>query len=77
MWKLRVHRPGRAIQVLAHHMVDAGADVVFGHSSHHVQGVEVRGSKPIIYGAGGWIDDYALDEAFRWGSRGGTSTEHV
>lgn len=49
----------RHIQGLAHDFIDAGATAVFGHSSHHVQGIEVRGGRPIIYGAGGWIDDYA------------------
>ena len=29
------------------------------------QGIEVHQGKPIIYGAGGWIDDYRLDDDFR------------
>ena len=58
-------RPSNDIQKLAHDFIDGGADVVFGHSSHHIQGIEIRGGKPIIYGAGGFVDDYALDESYR------------
>lgn len=45
-------RPSRAVQRLAHAFVESGADIVFGHSAHHIQGVEVYGGCPIIYGAG-------------------------
>jgi poly-gamma-glutamate synthesis protein (capsule biosynthesis protein) len=43
---------------LAHALVDDGADVVFGHSSHHVKAIEVYRSRPILYGAGDLITDY-------------------
>ncbi|GLV59221.1 putative polyglutamine synthesis accessory protein [Dictyobacter sp. S3.2.2.5] len=49
-------------QLFAHALIDAGADVVFGHSSHVVRGIEVYKNRPIIYGAGNFIDDYAVDE---------------
>jgi poly-gamma-glutamate capsule biosynthesis protein CapA/YwtB (metallophosphatase superfamily) len=42
-------------------LVDAGADVVFGHSAHIFRGVEIHGGRPIIYSAGDFIDDYAVD----------------
>lgn len=43
----------------AHWLVDAGgADIVWGHSSHHVMGVEVRRGKLILYGCGDLINDY-------------------
>lgn len=58
-------RPSKDIQQLAHDFIDGGADAVFGHSSHHVQGIEIRNGKPIVYGAGGFVDDYALDESYR------------
>lgn len=58
--------PDSHIQRLAHDFITTGADIVFGHSSHHVQGIEVFRGKPIVYGAGGFIDDYALDTHFRW-----------
>lgn len=40
---------------LAHRLVDAGADVVWGHHSHVLQGVEVYKGRPIIYSAGNFL----------------------
>lgn len=40
-------------------MIDAGADLIFGHSCHVFRGVEVYKNRPIIYSAGDFIDDYA------------------
>lgn len=46
-------------RTFAHRLIDAGgADVVWGHSSHHVKGIEVRGGKLILYGCGDLINDY-------------------
>lgn len=42
-------------------LVDAGADVVFGHSPHIVRGIEVYRGRPILYGTGDFVDDYAVD----------------
>ena len=43
----------------AHMLIeDAGVDVIHGHSSHHVKGIEVYRDKPIIYGCGDFLDDY-------------------
>lgn len=43
----------------ARHLVDAGgADVVFGHSSHHPKGIEVHQGRLILYGAGDFLNDY-------------------
>jgi poly-gamma-glutamate synthesis protein (capsule biosynthesis protein) len=43
----------------AHDLIDnAGVDVIHGHSSHHVKGMEVYAGKPLIYGCGDFIDDY-------------------
>ena len=50
---------------LAHALVDAGADAVFGHSAHIFRGVEVYGGKPVVYSAGDFIDDYAVDPVER------------
>lgn len=47
---------------VAHAIVDAGADLIFGHSGHVFRGIEVYKNKPIIYSAGDFIDDYAVDE---------------
>ncbi|HEX2362671.1 MAG TPA: CapA family protein [Jiangellaceae bacterium] len=39
-------------------LIDAGADVVFGHSSHHPRPIEVYRDKLILHGCGDLIDDY-------------------
>jgi len=49
----------------AHALIDAGADIVFGHSGHVFRGIEVYKRRPIIYCAGNFIDDYAVDEIER------------
>ncbi|WP_077490192.1 CapA family protein [Sinomonas mesophila] len=50
---------------LAHALVDAGADAVFGHSAHIFRGVEVYRGKPVVYSAGDFVDDYAVDDIER------------
>lgn len=43
----------------AHRLVDAGAaDIIHGHSSHHPKGIEVYRGRPILYGAGDFLNDY-------------------
>ncbi len=43
----------------AHRLIDdAGFDVIHGHSSHHVKGIEVYKERPVIYGCGDFINDY-------------------
>ena len=42
----------------AHRLIDAGIDVVHGHSSHHPRPVEVYRGKLILYGCGDTVDDY-------------------
>lgn len=43
----------------AHDLVDrAGADIVYGHSSHHPKGIEVYRGKLILYGCGDLLNDY-------------------
>jgi len=43
----------------AHKLIDdAGVDIIHGHSSHHVKGIEVYKEKPIIYGSGDFLNDY-------------------
>jgi poly-gamma-glutamate capsule biosynthesis protein CapA/YwtB (metallophosphatase superfamily) len=49
----------------AHALIDAGADVIFGHSGHVVRGIELYKHKPIMYCTGDFIDDYAIDEIER------------
>jgi poly-gamma-glutamate synthesis protein (capsule biosynthesis protein) len=43
----------------AHQLIDeAGIDIIHGHSSHHVKGIEVYQDKPILYGCGDFLNDY-------------------
>lgn len=46
-------------------LIDAGADVVFGHSCHVFQGIEFYRGRPILYSTGNFVDDYAVDEVER------------
>ena len=49
----------REQQRFAHALIDeAGIDVVHGHSSHHVKGIEVYRERPILYGCGDFLNDY-------------------
>jgi poly-gamma-glutamate capsule biosynthesis protein CapA/YwtB (metallophosphatase superfamily) len=50
-----------AHRVFAHALIGAGADVVYGHSPHIVRAVEVYRGRPIIFSAGDFVDDYAID----------------
>lgn len=53
----------------AHRLIDSGCiDVIHGHSSHHVKGIEVYRKKLILYGCGDLINDYegiAIENAYR------------
>jgi poly-gamma-glutamate capsule biosynthesis protein CapA/YwtB (metallophosphatase superfamily) len=57
--------PPAGHQPFAHALIDQGADIVFGHSGHVVRGIEVYKGKPIIYCAGNFLDDYAVDPVER------------
>jgi poly-gamma-glutamate synthesis protein (capsule biosynthesis protein) len=48
----------------AHRLVDAGVDLIHGHSSHHVKGIEVYNGKLILYGCGDFINDYEGIEGY-------------
>jgi poly-gamma-glutamate synthesis protein (capsule biosynthesis protein) len=43
---------------LAHEAIDAGADVVYGHGSHVLQGLEVYKGKPVLYCLGNFAMDW-------------------
>lgn len=58
-------RPSRQFKDFAHAVLDEGADIYFGHSSHIFQGIEVYRGKPLIYDAGDFVDDYAVDAVLR------------
>jgi poly-gamma-glutamate capsule biosynthesis protein CapA/YwtB (metallophosphatase superfamily) len=43
----------------AHRLIDeAGVDIMHGHSSHHVKGIEVYQDRLILYGCGDFLNDY-------------------
>jgi poly-gamma-glutamate synthesis protein (capsule biosynthesis protein) len=46
-------------RTIARAAVAAGADVVFGHHPHVVQGIEMIGGKPIFYSLGNFAFDWA------------------
>lgn len=56
------YRPPKEHIPFAHALIDAGADLVFGHSPHVFRGIEIYKNSPILYSAGDFIDDYAVDE---------------
>lgn len=48
-----------AQRAFAHGLIErAGVDLVHGHSSHHVKGIEVHRRKLILYGCGDLLTDY-------------------
>jgi poly-gamma-glutamate capsule biosynthesis protein CapA/YwtB (metallophosphatase superfamily) len=52
----------------AHRLIDAGVDLVHGHSSHHPRPIEMYRGKLVLYGCGDTIDDYegiSTYESFR------------
>jgi len=52
----------------AHALIDeAGVDLLHGHSSHHVKGIEVYRQRLILYGCGDLLDDYeGIDDHDIW-----------
>jgi 5-methyltetrahydropteroyltriglutamate--homocysteine methyltransferase len=46
-------------RAFARRLIDhASVDVVHGHSSHHVKGIEIHRDRPILYGRGDFLTDY-------------------
>jgi len=61
-WDFGISRQQREF---AHRLVDtAGVDLVHGHSSHHVKGIEVYQRKAILYGCGDLLNDYEGIEGY-------------
>ena len=44
-------------QIVAHSLIEAGADVIIGHHPHVIQGLEIYQGKPIFYSLGNFIFD--------------------
>lgn len=49
----------------SHSLIDAGADIVYGHSPHVVRGIEIYNERPILYSTGDFVDDYTVDRSVR------------
>ena len=47
--------PADFLPVLFHNVIDAGADVVAGHGSHALRGIEIYKGRPIFYGLSTFI----------------------
>lgn len=58
-------KPSKEFIDFAHTLVDAGADIIHGHSSHIFQGIELYKNKLIFYNTGDFLDDYAIDTSLR------------
>ncbi len=60
-----VGEPSAHQRRLARAAIEVGWKIVFGHSAHVFQGVELHEGCPILYVAGDLVDDYAVDAGFR------------
>ncbi len=52
-----IDRPASWQIAMAHAIIDSGADIILGHHSHAVQGIETYKGKPIAYSLGNFIFD--------------------
>jgi poly-gamma-glutamate synthesis protein (capsule biosynthesis protein) len=59
------YRPRQNHLPFGHALIDQGAHIVFGHSCHVFQGIEIYQGRPILYSTADFIDDYAVDEIER------------
>jgi poly-gamma-glutamate capsule biosynthesis protein CapA/YwtB (metallophosphatase superfamily) len=52
--------PPAAGRAFGRALIEAGADLVFGHSAHVTRGIEVHRGRAILHAAGDVLDDYAV-----------------
>ena len=50
--------PSAVERAFAHALIDAGVDVVHGHSSHHPRPIEIYRGRLVLYGCGDLVNDY-------------------
>lgn len=60
-------RPSKKFVEFAHQVIDAGVDIIHGHSAHIFQRVEWYKRGLILYDTGDFIDDYRVDPVLRNG----------
>lgn len=58
-------RPSMKFRRLAQAAINMGWKILFGHSAHVFQGIEIYRGCPIIYAAGDLVDDYYVDPEFK------------
>jgi len=58
-------KPTQKFIDFAHQMIDAGIDIIHGHSAHIFQGIEIYKNKLIMYDTGDFVDDYRVDPVLR------------
>jgi poly-gamma-glutamate capsule biosynthesis protein CapA/YwtB (metallophosphatase superfamily) len=57
----------QAQQDFAYTLIDHhGVNIIHGHSSHHVKGIEIHRSRPIFYGCGDLLTDYEGIEGYEF-----------
>lgn len=57
--------PAPAFVDFAHQLIDAGTDLIHGHSAHIFQAIEVYKNKLILYDTGDFVDDYVVDPVLK------------
>lgn len=60
-----VTRPSARLRIFKRRLLQAGIDIIHGHSAHVFQGVEPEGRKIILHDTGDFLDDYAVDQFVR------------
>ncbi|WP_254762098.1 CapA family protein [Natrinema marinum] len=60
-----VTEPPESFREFGRWLVENGVDIVHGHSAHVFQGIEIHDGSPILYDAGDFVDDYAVDDDLR------------
>jgi poly-gamma-glutamate synthesis protein (capsule biosynthesis protein) len=58
-------KPSKEFIEFAHQAIDAGIDIIHGHSAHIFQGIEWYKNGLILYDSGDFIDDYQVDPVLR------------
>lgn len=58
-------QPSDSFVHLAHRLVDAGVDILHGHSAHIFQGIEFYRGGVILYDTGNFVDDYLVYPDYR------------
>ena len=68
-------------KVLAYAAIEAGANVILGHHTHILQGIEFKNGRPIFYGLGNYVFQYnhpllpRETALFRWNFQDGEVTD--